>query len=226
MNTLWAFGCSETFGMFLPDTVTEHYDELGNPKVPPSNLAWPSVLAKHLGYKCKNLGICGTSNKGITQNILSHVDLILPDDIVCIQWTFVVRNNVYTLDGKNMKLNSFAHDRNGKAIWREPSESEKIISLYEKFLTMIDYNKTYTEELAFFMDYINLKLPNKVYNFSTLLSEDINLLTKYESVMSTKMLSTNYLQNQYPRAVDGVHTGQEGHAAIGKHYYNIIKDRL
>lgn len=222
MNTLWAFGCSETLGLWLPDTIPDHWDELGNPNVSPSNLAWPKIVANKLGYQCKNLGKSGNSNKGIVQDIISCIDLIQPDDIVCIQWTFIIRNNVYALDGKNIIINSFSQDRNGKP--HRHIRNGKIISAYEKFLTMIDYNKTGNEELSFFVDYINLKLPNKVYNFSTYTGEPENLLTKYQSVMSTKILSTNYLREKYPRAVDGVHTGQKGHKAIGERYYKIIKD--
>ena len=220
-KTLWAFGCSETFGLFLPDAIPEKVNLDGSIGIPPSNLAWPSLLAKHLGYECKNLAQPGNSNKGIVQDIISCIDLIKPNDIVCIQWTFVVRNNVYTADGKNLRINSFARDRNNKPI-ETKSHGAKIIKLYEKFLSRIDYDKTYTEELSFFIDYINLKLPNEVYNFITQNRFTLEKLGN-ASFMSTKILSSNYIRNNYPLAIDGVHTGQLGHEAIAKHYYELIK---
>lgn len=224
-KTLWAFGCSETFGLFLPDAIPEKVNLDGNIDIPPSSLAWPSLLAKHLGYECKNLGKSGNSNKGIVQDIIHCIDLIKPDDIVCIQWTFIVRNNVYTTDGKNLKINSFARDCNNN-----PVETKKygveIIKLYENFISSIDYDRTYTEELSFFIDYINLKLPNNVYNFITFNSSTIEQL-KNSRFMSTKILSSNRIgRDNYPKAIDGVHTGIEGHVAIANHYYNFIKDNV
>lgn len=220
-KTLWAFGCSETFGLFLPDAIPEEVNLDGSIDIPPSSLAWPSLLAKHLGYECKNFAQPGNSNKGIVQDIISCIDLIKPNDIVCIQWTFVVRNNVYTADGKNLRINSFARDSNNKPI-KTKSHGAKIIKLYEKFLSSIDYDKTYTEELSFFIDYINLKLPNEVYNFITFNSFTLEKLGN-ASFMSTKILSSNYIRNNYPTAIDGVHTGQFGHEAIANRYCEIIK---
>lgn len=219
-KTLWAFGCSETFGSFLPDAIPKVNLD-GSIDILPSSLAWPSLLAKHLGYECKNLAQPGNSNKGIVQDIISCIDLIKPNDIVCIQWTFVVRNNVYTTDGKNLRINSFPRDSNNKPI-KTKSDGAKIMTRYEKFLSSIDYDKTYTEELSFFIDYINLKLPNEVYNFITFISSTIEKLEN-ASFMSTKILSSNYIRNNYPKALDGVHTGQFGHEAIANHYCEIIK---
>ena len=73
-KTLWAFGCSETYGLWLPDYIPTEFDVWGSTNVSPSNFSWPKIVANELGYQCKNLGKSGNSNKGIVLDILHNIE--------------------------------------------------------------------------------------------------------------------------------------------------------
>ena len=83
MNKLLAFGCSHTYGESLPDCLPN------DPMPPPSQFAWPNLLAKKLDRECVNLSRSGSSNKQIHYNLVNtNFD---KDDIVVVLWTHHVR---------------------------------------------------------------------------------------------------------------------------------------
>tara|TARA_B100001093_G_scaffold71782_1_gene62340 strand:+ start:667 stop:1350 length:684 start_codon:yes stop_codon:yes gene_type:complete len=221
-KTLWAFGCSETFGLFLPDAIPTEWTEWGLVNTLPSNLSWPKIVANKLGYQCKNLGKSGNSNKGIVLDILHNIENFQPNDIICIQWTFGVRENVYLNPETNVNLNTFAQDKNGKKMVHIYHQKELIMKAFEKFLLSIDYETTSTIDKFIYIDYINNKIKNKVFNFSV----DEDVLSKIDPFwkIDTEILSTNKIGRRNPsRAADGHHTGVKGHELLGNHYYEIIK---
>ena len=83
MNRLLAFGCSHTYGESLPDCLTTK--SLDAPMPPPSQFAWPNLLAKKLDMECVNLGSCGASNKQIHYNIVNTN--FEKDNVVFVLWT-------------------------------------------------------------------------------------------------------------------------------------------
>ena len=65
---LVTFGCSNTYGSFLPgEMITQ---------AKPSKYAWPAVLSNKLGIECVNKGIGGASNKLISY-VLHNTTLYL-----------------------------------------------------------------------------------------------------------------------------------------------------
>tara|TARA_Y100000385_G_scaffold51787_1_gene48883 strand:- start:1274 stop:1981 length:708 start_codon:yes stop_codon:yes gene_type:complete len=233
-NTLWAFGCSETFGLFLPDAIPTKFSEWGSTNTLPSSLAWPALVANRLGFKCKNLSKSGNSNKGIVLDILTHKEQFLPDDIICIQWTFGIRGNVYLNPHTNVNLNTFAEDGKGKKMVYS-GQKKVIMKAYENFLLSIDYNTTSSVDKFIYIDYINnIIKKNKVFNFSVYeglvydpVSGSVLSTTKPFWKMDTTILSSNWIGREHrSRAADGHHTGVKGHKKLSKHYYKIIKDRL
>lgn len=227
MSRLWAFGCSETFGMVLPDTQNSQDESIDLTNTPPSKYAWPQLLANKMGLECMNKGICSNSNKGIVQSIIAAMGQIEPDDIICIQWTHYLRTNVYLDSGELLRVNSFARGPN----WEDlnagnPTEPRAIVNkAYENFLLQIDFDRTCSEDTLLYMDYVNLLLPNIIYNFAIAGAPGFHEDYKYTHIIKSRILSDNSIGSNFPRAPDGLHTGVEGHAAIAEHYYNVIKEQ-
>ena len=80
---VWAFGDSYTFGYDLSDFNDD------DPR--PSNLTYPALIAKHLGYdyECKAMGYY--SNEAIARTIIENIDKITDQDLVLVMWTFPIR---------------------------------------------------------------------------------------------------------------------------------------
>ena len=118
---LIAFGCSNTFGQFLPDVWNEE-TELPIDDEGPSQFAWPQILADKLNLKCCNFGEPGISNKEIWYNIVNGESFFEIDDIVIICWTYSDRNCIIkskeikqlrywdTLDVESRSYYKYIHD--------------------------------------------------------------------------------------------------------------------
>ena len=78
MNLI-SFGSSLTFGQALK----------GCNMITPHKLAYPSLIAKQIGAKCKNFASPGASNKLVLKKILETK--INPSDIVTVQWNNFTR---------------------------------------------------------------------------------------------------------------------------------------
>jgi hypothetical protein len=89
MERVITFGCSLTYGHGLPDCFSPPRD----PGLNPSNLGWPSIIAKCLDRECINKGIAGCSNVSILNEILAFD--FDPTDIVSVMWTFRVRETFF-----------------------------------------------------------------------------------------------------------------------------------
>jgi hypothetical protein len=88
MPRLITFGCSFTYGAGLPDCCG--VGDEGPPEDAPSQLGWPSILAKKLNVELVNRGRAGASNLEILYNILSFD--FKPDDVVVVMWTVHLRD--------------------------------------------------------------------------------------------------------------------------------------
>ena len=86
MSRLISFGDSFTFGNDLKDCNGEI----------PSQLTWPSLLAKHLNLTYECLAEPGCSNSSIFRKVLSAK--IQPSDLVVINWTWIDRWDFYNHD--------------------------------------------------------------------------------------------------------------------------------
>ena len=86
---LIAFGCSLTFGHWLPDNADGNIFH-------PSKFAWPSILGEKLGIPVINKGIPGSSNKIILKDILDFD--FNKDDQVFILWSHLERYTIFYKD--------------------------------------------------------------------------------------------------------------------------------
>jgi|SRR5210317_751865 hypothetical protein len=92
---LVAFGCSLTFGHYLPD--------IGKSIDKPSKLAWPSVLGNMLSVdSVENMGSPGSSNKRILDTILKFD--FRSNDIVFILWSHLERYCIISNEVRYMHI--------------------------------------------------------------------------------------------------------------------------
>jgi len=106
MARLLTFGCSFVYGLGLPDT-----DGQG-----PSDLSWPSILAKKLKRECVNLSFPGVGNLEILMKVLSTT--YEPDDLVVVSFSYFDRYAEYEFTDKN---------GNAKKITKETLEHKRIV---------------------------------------------------------------------------------------------------
>ena len=90
MNRLQTFGCSMTFGDYLPDCQTPN-------KNLASNYSWPTQLANKLDVPVLNKAISGSSNQRILDAIINSNYTYA--DLVVVLWTFKYRDTVFTPNG-------------------------------------------------------------------------------------------------------------------------------
>ncbi len=101
MSTLWTFGCSYT-GEYHPivnaDGTPNNYTKYKEWRGGTLPEVWPHRLARMLGYKCKNLGMGGSSNSQILWEFSKVCDQIAEGDMVIIGWTqlarFIIPENI------------------------------------------------------------------------------------------------------------------------------------
>lgn len=104
MQNLFTFGCSNTFGMALPDrgeqdlvipetfeSVPEHTD---TKTLHGSKFAWGQVLADRLDMNCVNRGVVGAGIKETLWHFDRTYSVIKPKDIVCFLWPSLWRYNL------------------------------------------------------------------------------------------------------------------------------------
>jgi len=93
MKRLITFGCSHTFGHYLPD-------EQGSPNThldPPSKFAWPFLLSNKLGYsECYNEAQCGASNIEILNKLIMFN--YAEHDVVIVLWSYLKRDTIFHSD--------------------------------------------------------------------------------------------------------------------------------
>lgn len=107
MNTVWTFGDSFTFGAECNSEIQYNQDSYYKKYYQESFDIWPNILGKMLGYKVKNLAVCGASNEMIMETIIDSFDYINKNDIVFIQKTLgnFEELNILWSDESNYKTN-------------------------------------------------------------------------------------------------------------------------
>jgi hypothetical protein len=98
MSRLVAFGCSYTYGHGLPDC----HIPPDWPGEIPSNLSWPSLLARDLSLELINVSKPGISNAHILWYLLNFS--FKDDDICIVMWTHFNRYPVSILNNDPSKM--------------------------------------------------------------------------------------------------------------------------
>tara|TARA_Y100000385_G_C12977839_1_gene587011 strand:+ start:435 stop:1097 length:663 start_codon:yes stop_codon:yes gene_type:complete len=218
---LVTFGCSNTFGSFLPDTM-----DAPDVSLEPSKYAWPAVLSNKLGIECVNKGIGGVSNKLISYVL--HNTTLYPTDIVVILWTYVDRWTIIKSDTGVMTEDdlqkygpcSFIPKHHNIAGWSNSRESKS----YYRYI----YNETdHILDTNYRIDYANLYLNNKgIKNYHAACSskESHDWTSSDNTNNHPLLLAINYGELQtIDKAADNVHPGIKSHSAIADAFYKEIE---
>jgi hypothetical protein len=162
--TLKSFGCSIIFGTDLRD------DNHGAPYATSSQLTWPALLAKDLGYEYQCYARPGSGNLRILEKILTQASISTSDDLFVVGWTWIDRFD-YTVDPTGR---DHVYDLSGNNLWKTlmPVNTDHRASVYykdlhsefrDKFTTLINikiavdalqqknipFIMTYMDELVF-----------------------------------------------------------------------------
>lgn len=154
MPRLIACGCSHTYGESLPGCLTTK--RIDDPQPPPSQFAWPHVLAEKLGIEYLNRAHGGASNKQISTQMLSTE--LNKDDIVVFLWThhdrscfFDIQNGKFWIDqlvpSYTEKRKNNPKDRRIKNQVYYKYLHTEINSIHETFL-YIDHSYKHLESLG------------------------------------------------------------------------------
>ena len=197
MTRLVAFGCSNTFGSWLPDTE----DRISKP----SKFAWPQILADKLNLECVNLGSPAASNKEIWWKILNYQPV--KTDIVIILWSWYDRYCIIT-DSDVIKLH--IHHDNIRS------------NNFSKYL-----HHTYDMQIDFYLrcNHINQFLKNKVKLIRHNNQGKLLINSSFNEIDFLKA-DMNTIRDMLPKALDNSHPGIEAHEQFAKEVYNEIKDDL
>lgn len=218
MAKLYAFGCSNTVGEWLPDTLEERNGELRCwLDCKPSQYAWPAVLAEKMQLKCVNLGVPGNSNKNIWKNVVDTN--INCEDTVVILWTFYSRTCVFQDDDTVKRI--MVHDIDRKDI--EPDVKHLIKTYFKNFYT--DKNAVY--ESYMYASWVKMFLDNKNiknYHFSCHLTHNrsIELEDPGAPDWSCVKFPDIKFKGIGEAALDGMHPGILSHKQMAMDMFSYI----
>lgn len=207
MNRLYAFGCSCTYGVGLPDIDIEL--NKGS-----SKYSWPEKLAEKLNLTCVNKGWPGASNLEILNRILNTK--ISSDDTVVVMWSFFNRDYIFNENGTGTQL---AH-------WVNPG------LIRNWMLTHSDYDLKIRSWLAMYTAWLHLDAMDIKFYFG-ITGDVINNPNKERFLEikpvwadNIKFVVTDFmdLANNNDLAVDNMHPGPKSHAKLAEILFEYIRN--
>jgi hypothetical protein len=123
---LKSFGCSFIYGSDLAD------EGIGEPYTPSSQLTWPALLAKDLGYEYCCYARPGSGNLRILEKILTQIDQSTDCDLFVVGWSWIDRFD-YTVTKTDKE---HLYDVAGTNVWRTilPSDTDNKATVYYRDL--------------------------------------------------------------------------------------------
>lgn len=205
-NRLIAFGCSMTFGHGLKDcyNVSNRF-----PSTIPSIYAWPNKLADLLEIDVViNKADSGVSNKYIWHEIVNFK--YEPTDIVFVCWTYSDRTCI--IDGPDV-----VKEINNIGPWRQHDKKSMLYynHVYDEYDSVIDTNLR--------VHHSNYIVTNKNIKIFHTTIDDFYFQATWNDV---QFLQANILQEDYPKALDGTHPGEEGHQSFANKIFKEIQGRI
>jgi hypothetical protein len=201
VSNLYAFGCSNTYGVALSDCWDTNLKKYNNP----SNLAWPKLLASKLGLNCINLSVPGASNKEISKTIIDNLFEFKKDDVIIVLWSYLSRWCILKDDGvENLSY------------WKNSENSNFWVkNLYHQ------KDRDFDNKIV--IEYIYFLLKEKELNFYFLTSDKESFDSINFNKASFLNVSFSNLKSSFPTALDNKHVGEEGHCFFADEIYKEIK---
>lgn len=199
MKRIVTFGCSYTFGDYLPD--------IGRVKTKPSKFAWPNILSKKLKRKCVNNGDSGASNKKIWYNVMNF-DFEKNDLVICC-WTHENRFTFFEDENKENKMNHILINRDKKShIYFKSiyNEHDSFIDMYNR----INHTKMYLDSL-------------NIENHHILAKKSLHKDFAWNNVSFLNVFAKEDPLRDY--ALDRRHPGKEHHKFIANKLLKLIDDK-
>lgn len=199
---LVALGCSHTYGHGLEDCFVPPYGF----KDSPSELAWPSRLAKLLDIDTViNLSRPGCSNKYIVHTAMNFK--FNPEDLITVLWTY---NDRTTLFFDRNVCEPIAH-------WVGSKLSNKFI---KNFYSPYDLNF----QNSIFINYFNLYVKSLGYHYFCDIV-DHALIDDLSFPVDSSFINVDFdtHRKKYGKALDQSHMNSQGHADFAKLWYEKIR---
>ena len=220
MGRIVAFGCSNTYGLGLPDSWET---DKNIPGKYPSVYAWPSVLAKKLNYRVVNNGVCGCSNKFIYQTILNYK--FSKNDICCIMWTHADRywRNDITEEQDNNYDWGLRHQKGFIGPWMKTKMAKAYYNLVHSEYDHDVMHMNYMYHLSLHMK----KIKNQCVQYHYSIERNGMTDKKLNKWARPDIHYCNFSQikNQYPKAADESHPGLLAHEDIAQLFYERIQEK-
>jgi len=162
---LITFGCSYPYGQTLPDCIG---NDITSPGKTPSNLSYPSLIAKKLDRTNINLAVPGSSNKSISYRVQKFNFEI--DDIVLLCWTHSERSCIIEHNTASI-IGPWCPDKKSKTFYKYFNTNEEIEFNNKIFISWANYYLAQrvsrivnTRPFAFLSD-VNIDLSSENVNF-------------------------------------------------------------
>ena len=235
MSRLVAFGCSNTLGEALPDTVTKAGKIIDSP----SKYAWPQLLGDKLGLSVVNLGKGGQSNKFICSHVLDTE--LHKDDLVVFMWSYFARTCFFDYPKDHKRIIP------GHLDWRVTKGKQLKQIRADKYYCEHFYNNYFTWYNAFYESYQQINFA-KMYLDSKGIA---NYHTTCETLPYTGIIERRlpwfklFRENRFTEiafetpswntvdlhqidlydngALDNDHPSVDAHKSMAEDIYNIIK---
>ena len=203
MSRLITFGCSYTYGAYLPDCIKHLKDGSSCQGPTASKLAWPQLLGNRLGLEVHNMSTVGSSNLEILYHILNFK--FKSDDIVVVMWTFPNRDLIFkrcikTIIKPFKQLKSTFNDKDSQQ-W------------------MIDYNeKDAVIKGWMYMQHAELYLKSKNILYLSYCT-DTKILKEFKPTFVTLNTLHPLKSIIIDTGLDNMHPGIESHNSIANQMY-------
>ena len=205
---LVTFGCSVTYGQYLPDTTWKKDKDI----TPPSKLAWPAILGKALNIPVYNNAIPGIGNYLITDQITNFK--LEENDIVIVMWTYKDRYDIiYNKRYNNLRLRKTGYEKLYETIgpWIESRKSTTVFRYLYNDVDALIRNQHYINYARLYLDTFNIK-----HFHTSCYTED------YKNVNDINVSKLRKIDT----ALDDLHPGPKSHIAIADAMYNYIKEKI